>query len=167
MSQVNSKNHAVGKSQHKYNRRRQTKYVSPGNCLRCLKPGDDHTKPSHSPRSCRNPPFCNTCDMVGHATTAKCKAFCSHCMEPGHSMRFCRKIKVCVLCMQFPVGCTKQKSLIGVQNALLCSLKGKMCMNIVTLLEVTRYLIQLIQKETKRKLKQIQIFVWTKSSMQS
>ena len=114
MSQVNSKNHAVGKSQHKCNRRRQTKYVSPGNCLRCVKPGDDPTKPSHSPRSCRNPPFCNTCDMIGHVTTAKCKTFCSHCMEPGHSMRFCHKIKFCVLCMQFghnPFSCWKHSTI--------------------------------------------------------
>ena len=113
MPQITSKSRAVGKNQHKYNRR-QTKYVSPGFCDRCRPFGENHTIQGHSQRSCRNPPFCWLHTMVGHAPTAKCETFCNHCMGPGHSMRFCRKIKVCNLCGQFghnPFSCWKYSTI--------------------------------------------------------
>ena len=52
----------------------------------------------HEPSNCRNPPFCYIHEKVGHAPTPKCHAYCQNCRRRGHIMRFCRKIKECVLC---------------------------------------------------------------------
>ena len=82
---------------------RKSKYKSPGFCLRCtvsdwsdayrMRLGEEH-----EPSNYRNPPFCYLHETVGHAPTPRCHALCMNCRGRGHTMRFCRKIKECVLC---------------------------------------------------------------------
>ena len=82
---------------------RRSKYRSPGFCSKCVLPewGEAYVMnfgTEHEPSNCRNPPFCDIHEKVGHAPTPKCHAHCQHCRRRGHIMRFCRKIKECVLC---------------------------------------------------------------------
>ena len=84
------------KSEYGYNRR---KYKSSGLCRKCEPNEFDQIYIyGHEEKNCRNPPYCGYHSMTGHSPTAKCQAYCSRCQKRGHMMRFCRKIKECVLC---------------------------------------------------------------------
>ena len=79
------------------------RYKSAGFCEKCVVPfwGDLYVSNhgnEHEPSNCRNPPFCHLHETVGHAPTPRCWAKCKNCGIRGHIMRFCRKIKECVLC---------------------------------------------------------------------
>ena len=68
----------------------------------------------HESENCRNPPFCDYHEIVGHLPTDKCKQRCSYCMKFGHNMRHCRKLKNCNLCGKLghnPYSCWKYGSL--------------------------------------------------------
>ena len=84
------------KYEHGYNRR---KYKSPGLCRKCgiTEIWEMYTD-GHEEKNCRNPPFCYIHRVTGHSFIPKCQSYCSHCQKHGHMMRFCRKIKECVLC---------------------------------------------------------------------
>ena len=73
------------------------KYKSPGFCEKCNVFFGTKTD-GHEPKDCRNPPFCDYHRMIGHSPIARCMRRCLHCMQWGHTMLFCRKIKECQLC---------------------------------------------------------------------
>ena len=82
----------------------KSKYRSPGFCDSCRPchigngPHVLDTSQGHEEKHCRNPPFCWYHDKPGHYETGKCRTWCFYCCRYGHTMRFCRKIKKCVLC---------------------------------------------------------------------
>ena len=99
---------------------------SPGLCSKCCVMDVAEEAWRHKPKDCRNPPFCHLCDIFGHFPTRRCEPiwekvsfckhcavngrwcdhvyttrcdrFCNYCMNWGHTMLYCHKIKDCKLC---------------------------------------------------------------------